>query len=469
MFGPASGDTKLIVRKKSKVNMVSSSKILTVSYGTFSCTLEGFDDSFETMKAIAEYFRDLAADDRYFGAEPVVPDTEVLTRIAESKASQRVESHQEQGRVVLRAKETSEQQGTDALDDISSETNPADIQETQTPSESAAAKLDRLQSAVSRSAETYEEDYSEDEYVEIVEAPASDSEFSTTDTFSKVDTDVTDRDTLSELMNDAATDSSASEAEYSEFGSLDAESGTSKNHSEQLISEEQNTSDQKSSSDDVSRIFEQAEDQRGEPESSIRRNAIHHLRAAVAAARAEKSAGSDLAPDVDEKPYRSDIESVMRPRRPRILGSDASDTADSSQASAPLKLVAEQRVDTAEQDQILPRRISSEMAAATTSSKPISSDQASFYEFVQEMGADDLVDLLEAAAAYMSDVEGMPQFSRPMLMGKLKELKKSNYTREDTLRSFGQLLRRGKIKKLKGGRFSITEETDYRADDRSVG
>ncbi|MFX0540454.1 hypothetical protein ACEWPM_001810 [Roseovarius sp. S4756] len=219
----------------------------------------------------------------------------------------------------------------------------------------------------------------------------------------------------------------------------------------------------------AARIFDEANTQLEEPEANQRRSAIQHLRAAVAATRAERRAGSAMEADVDDQPYRKDLQSAVRPRRPRPLASGTTPRPSTNPAArpAPLKLVAEQRVDTPTQP-VRPRRITrADLATAPAPDieRPQHAEQEDapgFAEFAEQMGANSLTDMLEAAAAYMADVEGMPQFSRPMLMQKLREAQEDEFTREDGLRSFGLLLRQGKLQKLKGGRFAVTSVTEFR-------
>ncbi|MEQ9257542.1 MAG: hypothetical protein RIG84_00445 [Roseovarius sp.] len=246
---------------------------------------------------------------------------------------------------------------------------------------------------------------------------------------------------------------------------------------------------------DVSRLFSEAANQFDAPDSSRRRNAIQHLRAAVAATKAEKKGVNALREETSEDPYRSDLAAVVRGNRPlehaqhddapveradeprpsRVRREfDRDGTArtrrPSEERPAPLKLVAEQRIDTP-REPVRPRRVSAAQMAVE-SEAVMTSSEGGFSAFAEQIGATGLSELLEAAAAYMADVEGRDQFSRPMLMGKLKELDHvdaESFSREDGLRSFGHLLRAGKLQKVKGGRFAVTDHTEFRAEARRAG
>ena len=144
----------------------ANNQILTVSYGTFSCTLEGFDQPFQTMQKIAEYFRDLAAEDRYFGAEPPTPDAEMLHQIAEREVKRRVEARLEDNGLVLRAAEPEAPVPSVAAPVVPPRAEVAADAAAPLGPETVAAKLQRIREAVAtaRAASARQSDYLEEDH-----------------------------------------------------------------------------------------------------------------------------------------------------------------------------------------------------------------------------------------------------------------------------------------------------------------
>ncbi|WP_277017555.1 chemotaxis protein CheA [Lentibacter algarum] len=711
--------------------MVNTNKILTVSYGTFSCTLEGFDDSFGTMKAIAEYFRDLAADDRYFGAEPPSPDAEMLARIAEREISRRVEAHRDENTFVLRAdpasllpmatkpvakapeapakemdapaaapvadvpatkpevvrpiKEASpvaearpetsiaglsalvaESQASHEADDKLPEPAPrpepvATTRQATADPDSVAAKLQRIRDVVSK--HDGENGYSEDEHAEdfltedeeateeflssaqddieaalaadaaadaaeaerfeaeekakaeaaqakaeaeakakaeaeakaqaqkaeedakaaaaaeaeaeaaeaaqntpvttddeddigalldklsasdsagetdpandapkpeafvgdedgeaplrarVIKMKKTDFEAALADGLIEEEQDETTASSLSaedeaDLMRElAAVEAEATQGSKSQATRLDEddEDDDYDSYNEADFDEDEHDEDyddealseaagadtagnlfaaeddatentvasavravrtarlvEASTDDQMGRILDKTNTKLDEDEGRGRRNAIAHLRAAVQATEAERNMGGDLGADGrDTEVYRDDLETAVRPRRPVATQGAARPDA---RRPAPLKLVAEQRIDTPQREgPVRPRRVK---VTQTLVHNEAPKGSADFAEYVETVGAQNLGEVLEAAASYMAFVEGQDAFSRPQLMSKLSGTEHADTSREDRLRSFGQLLRAGKIRKLGGGRFEASEDISYRPNTRAAG
>ena len=211
----------------------------------------------------------------------------------------------------------------------------------------------------------------------------------------------------------------------------------------------------------VSRIMTQTDEALNEPTGSRRRKAIAQLKAAVAATEAARQLGDTSADNAQaQEPFRDDLEQAVRPHRPE---SPVENQLRSERPrSAPLKLVASQRVDEDEPAaaEVQPRRVATQ---------PIDTAEGNgFAQFAAQMGATELPDLLEAAAAYTSFVEGVEDFSRPQIMKKVQLTTEEEFSREDGLRSFGTLLRQGRISKVRNGRFQISEQTRFRPDARSA-
>ncbi len=232
---------------------------------------------------------------------------------------------------------------------------------------------------------------------------------------------------------------------------------------------------------DVNRLMEEARQKLDGPENRRRFSAISHLKAAVAATLADRKMheveNESDEPDTGETEielYREDLSKVVRPRRPT---SEQPTTQRPRVHSAPLILVSEQRVD---REDDLQRKLSSQPSRIAGAQVAMDEDDeaddgaeispesaGSFARFADQLGAHSLTELLEAAAVYTASVEGQPYFTRPNLLKKVEFVSsRSEFSREDGLRSFGTLLREGKIMKISRGQFAVAEASKYMIETR---
>ncbi len=253
----------------------------------------------------------------------------------------------------------------------------------------------------------------------------------------------------------------------------------------------------------VNRLMAQANTEMSGEATRRRQSAIAHLKAAVAATEADRQAtGQTAQPRASQlDAYRSDLDRVVRPRRP-VADSPApvATSGDAGQRPTPLVLVSAQRIDRTETaaprvvTPVRPRRPVPRTAEATPTAGQtvqmqefeaadleadefaddlttgnVFADATSFQDFADQLGAQNLPDLLEAAAVYCAEVLQRPEFSRPLVMRQLSALpSQSDTAREDFLRGFGTLLRQGRITKVKRGMFALTDRSPYLAEARKL-
>ena len=97
-------------------------------------------------------------------------------------------------------------------------------------------------------------------------------------------------------------------------------------------------------------------------------------------------------------------------------------------------------------------------------------DEAGLAAFAEMVGARSMAEMLEAAAAYATCVENRSQFTRPQLMRRMMASAGGKpVSREDGLRSFGTLLRTGRIEKVTRGHYSLADTSPYLAEARRLG
>lgn len=262
-------------------------------------------------------------------------------------------------------------------------------------------------------------------------------------------------DKMAEDANDDAVTHDEPKAEMAEVQADDGQDGQTQDHG---VDDES-----------FDRLMDKIDAQMAEPEGSRRRDAIAQLKAAVAAKEASRQLGEaeDGIEDV-ENAFRNDLSEAVTPsetatpRRPVVRSTNRTERP----SPPPLKLVAAQRVDLDEtrgvrDGPVILRRVGARKAETTDTAAA-----GSFAEFAENMGASELPDLLEAAAAYTAFVEGADEFSRPQILRRVRAVSPADFKREDELRSFAELISAGRFTKVRNGRFQVADDSRFNPERR---
>ncbi len=157
--------------------MDENNQILDVTYGHFSCRLEGFEDSVETMKLVVSFFHDLGGHDRFLDVGPLAPNMETLARLTEEQIGQAVDIDMTDNKVSLRVRSETPEENVapeDTPEEAETAAEPDATEEPAPPAEadeekaivddlsSVADKLQRMRAAAARKSAAASESYSED-------------------------------------------------------------------------------------------------------------------------------------------------------------------------------------------------------------------------------------------------------------------------------------------------------------------